>query len=205
MIQALTAPSPCHNILTGSDPSFNDSTNKISLPNPRKPLKRLEINGHLTYPASNLLNFIGLEELRIVMPKKDCLEILNELCRDLRKEKGSETLEESTDITQLSPRSLPGLKSLELISQASRLINDQYFTSLAPSLEGLESFKLLGCAHLGPKGYLAVLRSAQKGLQSITLEGCGDVSGVHGCLVARHNGLLTICVSFVGGRGRYAR
>lgn len=135
-------------------------------------LSTLEINGNSkwSYDPVLLNNLCRLQELRIVLPDRKVAENLKELV----KLRAAFTDTNSAD----SDRSTHpgGLRVLELISQDSRWIDDALLQDLAPFLGGLEVFKLWGCAHVGPRGYFEVIRSAQGTLRELALEGVGSVS-----------------------------
>ncbi|GHJ88840.1 hypothetical protein NliqN6_5242 [Naganishia liquefaciens] len=132
-------------------------------------LSKLEINGNSkwSYDPVLLNNLDRLQELRIVLPDRRVAENLKELVK-LRAAATKTATTNSGNVTQPG-----GLRVLELISQDSRWIDDGLLHDLAPYLGGLEVFKLWGCAHVGPRGYFEVIRSAQGTLRELALEGVG--------------------------------
>ncbi|KAJ9103208.1 hypothetical protein QFC21_002631 [Naganishia friedmannii] len=132
-------------------------------------LTKLEINGNSKWAYEPVLlnNLERLQELRIILPDRKVAENLKTLLQ-LRTE--SSPSNKKGDTTTTSRR---GLQVLELISQDSRWVNDLLMEDIAPYLGNLRVFKLWGCAHIGPRGYLQVIRSAQDGLEELGLEGVG--------------------------------
>lgn len=135
-------------------------------------LSMLEINGNSKWSYDPILlnNLHRLQELRIVLPDRKVAENVKELVK-LRAASTDTATADSDGLTRPG-----GLRVLELISQDSRWIDDDLLRDLAPFLGQLEVFKLWGCAHVGPRGYFGVIRSAQGTLRELALEGVGSVS-----------------------------
>jgi hypothetical protein len=129
---------------------------------------KLEINGNSKWAYDPVLlnNLERLQELRIILPDRKVAESLKTLLQ----------LRSACSTGDTAATGKRGLQVLELISQDSRWINDQLMDDIAPYLVNLRVFKLWGCAHIGPRGYLQVIRSAQDALEELGLEGVGWVS-----------------------------
>ncbi|KAJ9119119.1 hypothetical protein QFC22_003610 [Naganishia vaughanmartiniae] len=132
-------------------------------------LTKLEINGNSKWAYDPVLlnNLERLQELRIILPDRKVADNLKTLLQ-LRSE--SSPSSKAGDAISTSKR---GLQVLELISQDSRWVNDQLLEDITPYLGNLRVFKLWGCAHIGPRGYLRVIRAAQDVLEELGLEGVG--------------------------------
>lgn len=134
-------------------------------------LQRLEINGFSKgvwgYDASLLKDIKSLKDIKLLMPDRELVAALLDLLRHRAQEQGTR------------------IEALDIISRDAKYIDDRLLIEMAPLLTGLKSFRLLGCSHVGPKGYFAVIRSCAETLEDLALEGCGWVRWQYvGCLCA---------------------
>lgn len=149
-------------------------------------LEKLEINGRSgTYDAELLKGLKKLKELRIHMPDRQVVGVLEPLAKGLQERGGGlEGLEILARVCIAASRCYdekgkPSTSQLTISTfQDPRFINDQLLMSLAPYLNKLRSFKLLGTEHVGPKGYFAICRSAADTLEELGLEAIGWVSSL---------------------------
>lgn len=125
-------------------------------------LSRLEINGFSKgvwgYDAFLLKEIRSLKEIKLLMPDRELMAALSDLLRSRAEQDGTR------------------IELLDIISRDAKYIDDRLLFEMAPYLKGLKSFRLLGCSHVGPKGYFAVMRSCAETLEDLALEGCGWVS-----------------------------
>ncbi|KAF8843440.1 hypothetical protein BDN67DRAFT_964216 [Paxillus ammoniavirescens] len=120
-------------------------------------LQELEINGNSNqYDPILLTQFPNLRKISLIMPSAQVLDIFPSWI----------------SITGAT------LRSLTIICKESTLVTDTFLEHVAPSLEGLEYFYIVGCPKVTHHGIGAVASANKSGLIGISLEGLSQAFDV---------------------------